>query len=191
MAGLDDLERVEVASLEELREWLAARHEQKESVWLVTFKKAVPDRYVPYGDAVDELLCWGWIDSLVRKLDEERTMTLIAPRKKGSAWSRVNKEKIERLTAAGRIQAAGWAVIERAQADGSWSALDAVEAGEVPEDLAAELRRVSGAQGHWDAFPRSCRRAYLEWLMQAKRPETRAKRLTEIGQMVAAGKRRG
>lgn len=183
MASGDRFARIEIESRAQLRAWLTANHGQADSVWLVIWKKASGDRHVPYGDIVDEVLCFGWIDSLPRKLDAERSMLLISPRKRGSAWSAVNKAKVERLAAADLIHPAGQAVIDAAMADGSWTRLDAVDALLVPPDLEAALAARPGAAENFARFPPSARRGILEWIVQAKRPETRDKRVTETADL--------
>ena len=183
MAG--DHPRVEVASRAELRAWLQGNHTRTTSIWLVTWKKAAVARHVPYSDVVDEALCFGWIDSLPRKLDADRTMVRLSPRKPGSAWSAVNKTKIERLLADGRMTNAGLAAIDRAKADGSWSLLDSSATLSPPPDLAKALTADPAAKLNFDAFPPSVRRAILEWITQAKTPETRARRINETARLAA------
>lgn len=167
------------------RAWLEANHARTEGVWLVTYKKASGRPYLGYDPAVEEALCFGWVDSKPGKLDDERTMLYFAPRKPGSGWSRPNKDRVARLTAAGLMAPAGLAKVEAAKADGSWAALDAVEALEVPPDLAAALDANEAAKTHYEAFPRSAKRGILEWLSNAKRPETRAKRIEETVRLAA------
>ncbi len=190
MAGrLDDLERVQVESIAQWRGWLEERHGQSESVWVVTWKKGSGGRHVPLSEIVDEALCFGWIDSLPRRLDEQRSMLLLSPRRAGSNWSRVNRDKVDRLMSEGRMAPAGLAKVERAKADGTWTALDAVEATEVPADLAAALAAVPEAARSFEAFPRSARRGILEWLATARTQGTRAKRIAEIVAYAAVGLR--
>ncbi len=171
------------------RDWLAANHTRAEGVWLITYKKTAGKPTISYEESVEEALCFGWVDSKGSKLDDERTMLWFAPRKAGSGWSRPNKERVERLIAAGRMTPAGLAKIKAAQADGSWTLLDAVENLEVPDDLAAEFARYPDARAHFDAFPRSARRGILEWIVQAKRPETRAKRIAETARLAQENER--
>jgi uncharacterized protein YdeI (YjbR/CyaY-like superfamily) len=169
----------------EWRAWLEANHARDEGVWLVTYKKGSGKPYLDYDAAVEEALCFGWVDSKPGKLDDERTMLYYAPRKPRSGWSRPNKERVERLIAAGLMAPAGLAKVEAAKADGSWSALDAVEALEVPADLSAALDADPEARRHFDAFPRSAKRGILEWVCAAKKPETRAKRVEETARFAA------
>lgn len=182
-----DFERVEVRSIDELRQWLTEHHNQSESIWLVTWKKRHP-YYLAYGDVVDEALCFGWIDSLPRKLDDERTMHLLSPRKRGSAWSAVNRTKAARLIADARMTAAGLAKIEQAKSDGSWDRLAQVDAIEPPEDLSAAFDKAPrAARDNWNAFSRSSRRGILEWIVLAKRADTRRRRIAETVELAAKG----
>lgn len=174
-----DHAQVEVASRAELRSWLAANHTQADSIWLVTWKKATADKHVPYATIVDEALCFGWIDSLPRKLDATRTMLRLSPRKPGSAWSRVNKDKVAALVAEGLMTPSGLAKIQQAKADGSWDALNEVETQTLPADLSAALAGNANARRHFDAFPRSVKRGILEWIASARQPETRQRRIAE------------
>ncbi len=168
-----ELPHIEVASLSELRDWLSVHHDQPGSVWLVTYKKA-HQAYLPWGEVVEELLCWGWVDSSVRKVDELRMKHLISPRKESSAWSAVNKAIVARLRQSGRMQPSGEAKIAAAQANGMWSFLDDVERLEVPDDLAAAL---GPDRATWDNWTKSIKRAWLEKIKWAKTPTTREKRV--------------
>lgn len=185
--GLEDYDRVEARSRDELRSWLADNHERDEGVWLTTWK-AHTDHYMPWGEMVQELLAWGWVDSTSRRVDEDRTSRLISPRRSGSAWSRINKEHVEELEASGLMAEAGRAVIAAARVDGSWSILDEVEQGIVPDDLAAALDE-RGAREQFDDLPWSTRRATLEWITLAKRDTTRAGRIEQAAQVTAEGGR--
>ena len=181
--------RVEVTSRAEWRAWLAAHHADAPGIWVVTYKKRRAELHVPYDALVEEALCFGWIDSQGRRLDEDRTQLLMTPRKRGSGWSRSNQRRIARLDAAGLLAAPGRAVVEAARADGSWHALDAVEDLVEPQELRDALDGTSGARAHWDAFPRSARRAILEWIASARRAETREKRVRETAELAAQGLR--
>ncbi len=187
--GLEHFDRVEVTDRAEWRDWLTVHHRQADSIWLVTYKAGASKPRVPYGDLVEEALAFGWVDSLPRKLDAERTMLLMSPRKPGSNWSAANKARVEAMTEAGLMHAFGLAQVAAARADGSWSALDSVERLEVPADLAAAFKARPGAQAAWDGFPRSVRRGVLEWIGNAKRPETRARRVAETADKAAKGER--
>jgi uncharacterized protein YdeI (YjbR/CyaY-like superfamily) len=189
MPRLDDLPRIEVTTRAQWRAWLTDHHAQTQSIWLVTYKAGAPQPRVPWDDLVEEALAFGWIDSLPRKLDAGRTMLLMSPRKPGSSWSGVNKARIDRMTAAGLMHPAGLAKIEQAKADGSWSALDAVDRLEVPHDLQAAFEARPGAGEAWAGFPPSARRGILEWIGAARRPETRARRIAETANAAQVGER--
>lgn len=177
--------KVEVESRAQLRAWLTSNHERTESVWLVSYKKAAGKRYLPYDAIVEEALCFGWIDSLPRKLDEMRSMLLLSPRKPGSAWSKANKERVERMIVAGLMTPAGLRKVDTAKQDGAWDMLNDVVAMVVPNDLTDALEATPSAQQCFDAFPPSSKRAILEWIKQAKRPETRARRINETARLAA------
>ena len=189
MSALSTLEQVYVADRAAWRQWLAANHATSPGIWLVFDKKSSrPDR-LAYGDAVEEALCYGWIDSTVRTLDDARYVQLMAPRKPKSTWSRSNKVRVERLIAEGLMAAPGLASIERARANGAWESLDAVEALEVPKDLTKALRALPGAAKNFAAFSPSARKGYLHWISQAKRPETRAHRVAHVAQFSASNQK--
>ena len=133
--------------------WLEDNHGRAEGVWLISYKKATGKPRIEYEEAVEEALCYGWIDSKPNKLDAERSLLWFAPRKSGTGWSKPNKERVARLLAAALMAPAGLAKIEAAQADGSWYALDAVEALEIPADLDQALAGNPTARRYFDAFP--------------------------------------
>jgi uncharacterized protein YdeI (YjbR/CyaY-like superfamily) len=182
-------EELEVTSRAELRDWLALHHLRPTGLWLVTWKKVAGARHLPYAEVVPECLAWGWIDSLPRKKDDLRSMLWIAPRKPGSNWSRVNKAHVATLEAQGLLTPAGRAAVNRAKADGTWDALDAVEDGVIPPDLAAAFAAAPGTAAVWDSWPRSVRRGALEILLNAKRPETRAAKVATIIDCAGRGER--
>lgn len=167
----------------EWRAWLEQNHTRAEGVWLISYKKATGKPRFEYGEAVEEALCFGWIDSKPNKLDEERSLLWFAPRKNGTGWSKPNKERVEKMLRAGLMAHAGLAKVEAAKKDGSWAALDAVEALEIPPDLAKAFKANKTAKGYFEAFPRSVKRGILEWILNAKKPETRAKRVEETARL--------
>ena len=183
--AIDGRAVVTVASRATLRDWLRDNHGQGEGVWLATYKRHHPD-HLPWIEAVAELLCWGWIDAVTRKVDADRSAHLVAPRRAGSAWSAVNKRLVGQARAAGAMTPAGEAKIAAARADGSWTFLDDVEAGLVPDDLAAALGRHRAV---WDGWPRSVTRGTLEWIKTARTKTTRAKRIADVAQSAARGLR--
>ena len=171
------------------RAWLAAHHGRDEGVWLVRYKKATGRPTLTTDDVVEEAIAFGWIDSVPKKLDAERSLLWVSPRQPGSHWSRLSKERAERMEAAGLVAPAGRAAVEAARADGSWSALDDVENLVVPDDLGAALDAHPPARRHWEAFPRSAKRGILEWILTAKRDATRGRRIEETARLAAQGKR--
>lgn len=178
---------VEVRSVEEWRGWLEINHASSGSIWLVTHKASHPDKHVGYAELVEEAIAFGWIDSMPRALDADRSMRRFSPRKPMSGWSKVNKAIAERLIATGRMRPAGLAAIEAAKTNGSWAKLDVVETLLPPPDLLAALVANPPALERFDAFPRSAKRAILEWISSAKTGPTRAKRIAETAEAAAAG----
>lgn len=167
------------------RAWLIEHHATSTGVYLASWRRATGRTGVPYEEAVEEALCVGWVDATQRRLDDERSIQWFAPRRPRSGWARSNKERVERLTAAGLMLPAGIAAVEEAKRRGTWTMLDDVEDLVVPEDLAEALDRTPLAREHWEAFSKSSRRGTLEWIRQAKRPETRAKRIAETVTLAA------
>ena len=162
------------------RDWLAKHHATEKNVWLKLYRKASGTSSVSYDEAVDEALCFGWIDSAVRKGDEEHRVQFFSQRKPKSNWSRINKAKIEKLTMAGLMTDAGQKMVDLAKRTGTWTALDEIESLTTPPDLQTALDANPTARTHFEAFPRSPKRAILEWLLNAKTPETRVKRIAEV-----------
>ena len=190
MAGArDDGERVHPEDAEAWADWLERNHEREDGVWLIFWRKHTGKAELDYDGAVIEALRFGWIDSTGSKLDDDRTMLWFSPRRKGSAWSGPNKKRIAQLEREDRMAPAGINMIEAAKADGSWTRLDEVEKLTVPDDLAAAFGEHPGSREEWDAFPPSARRGILEWIVQAKREPTRAKRVDETARLAASGER--
>jgi len=176
-------------TIAEWRGWLTRHHEDIDGVWLARWKKASGKVPLDYAQIVEEALCFGWIDGVTNTLEDGRQAQLLTPRRRGSGWSPSNKERVERLIADGRMTQAGLRMIEAARADGSWSMQDAAEALIEPSELASALDANPAARRHWDGFPRSPRRALIWWVMSAKRPETRQRRVTTIVEEAAQGRR--
>jgi uncharacterized protein YdeI (YjbR/CyaY-like superfamily) len=170
------------------REWLGANHESSPGIWLVYHKSASPTASITYDEAVEEALCFGWIDSRVKAIDEERFRQRFTPRRPGSTWSKLNKDRVARLVESGAMAPPGWAKIEAARRDGSWSMLDAVEALLEPEDLADALDSVPEARRFFDELAPSLKKPTLWWVVSAKRPETRARRIAIIVERAAEGR---
>lgn len=162
------------------RQWLTDNHATEKSVWLKIYKKTSSTPSITYDEAVDEALCFGWIDSSIKKGDDQHYLQFFAERNPKSNWSRVNKAKVEKLIAAGLMTDAGQAMIDLAKRTDTWTALDDVENLVSQPDLQEQLDANPVAKGHFEAFPRSVKRGMLEWLLNAKTPATRAKRIAEI-----------
>lgn len=173
----DSYEHVLIEDQAQWQAWLDANHGTSPGIWLVTWKKASGRPSVPYDVIVDEALAYGWVDSRPRRIDEYRSARLLTPRKPASNWSARNKARVEQLTADGRMHPAGLAAVAAARANGAWTALDETETLAEPADLAAALDATAGARRYWDAFPRSARRAILEWITNAKTGTTRQARI--------------
>lgn len=178
-----------MASVAAWRSWLVANHASEKSHFLIIYHKesGVPSVYYP--EAVDEALCFGWVDSTPKKRDEQSYYVLFAKRNPKSLWSAVNKAKVERLLAEGRMAAAGLQMVALAKQTGTWTALDGVSALEVPADLEVAFQPFPQARAYFEAFPPSARRGILEWIFTAKQPETRAKRIAETVRLAAQNER--
>lgn len=183
--GVTDITSVHPRTRAEWRAWLETHHATANGAWFVYYKKGTGKPGVRIGDAVEEALCFGWIDSVQRSLDAERTMLRFTPRKPKSGWSKVNKERVGRLIASGLMTPAGLEKVEAAKRDGSWNALDAAERLEIPADLETALAANRTAKRYFDAFPPSSKKIILTWITHAKRPETRAKRVAETVRQAA------
>jgi uncharacterized protein YdeI (YjbR/CyaY-like superfamily) len=167
-------------SREAWRKWLATNGDRPDGLWVVYRKKRSTLTGPLYEDLVEESLCFGWIDSLTRRVDDDRMIQWFSPRRPGGIWSAANKERIARLQSQGMIAAPGMAAIEKAKEDGSWSQTDDVDALIVPPDLAAAFAAAPGAHRGYLALPDSVKRQHLWWIHSAKRPSTRVDRITKL-----------
>lgn len=164
------------------RDWLRENHTREKGIWLLQYNKKSGKPSISWSDAVDEALCYGWIDSLKKKLSEESSIQYFGKRKPKSTWSKINKQKIEKLTAENRMSQAGLDIIIIAKDNGSWEILDSVEELLVPEDLMLELSIRAGAADFFNSLSKSAKKMMLQWLVLAKRLETRQKRIMEIAE---------
>lgn len=176
----DDIEHFCPANPKEWREWLSLNHEQKSAVWLVMYKKSAPAQNLSWGEAVDQALCFGWIDSVKKTVDDTRFKQYFGKRKPNSTWSRINKEKIKKLTKSGAMSAAGLKSVAIAKQNGSWTILDSVENLEIPQDLEHAFQSEPIAKANFLSFSKSIRKGLLYTIVIAKRPETRQKRIDEV-----------
>ncbi len=185
MAALDDAPLVHADDRPTWRAWLEANHASGRGVWLVTWRSRTGRARLDYEAAIEEALCFGWVDSTGGQLDDLRTRLYFAPRKPRSPWAASNKARVERLIADGRMAPAGMAAIERAKANGSWEVLDGPERLEVPDDLAAALDGRPPAARNFAAFTPSARKGLLGWIALAVRPDTRAARVEKVAEAAA------
>jgi uncharacterized protein YdeI (YjbR/CyaY-like superfamily) len=189
MSALTDAPLVEAADRAAWRAWLNVNHATARGAWLVMWRPGSRPNVVDYEAAVEEALCFVWVDSTGGRIDDQRSRLYFAPRKPGSGWAATNKARIERLIADGRMAPAGLAAIERAKANGSWELLDSVERLEVPDDLVAALDARPPAAVNFAAWPPGVRKQALTSLVQARRPETRAERIRKIADAAARNER--
>ncbi|MGV3589610.1 MAG: YdeI/OmpD-associated family protein [Adhaeribacter sp.] len=180
-----EVESICPANQQEWRSWLEENHRSKQAVWLIYYKKKSGNFTISWSEAVDEALCFGWIDSKAKPLDAERFMQFFSKRKPNSVWSKINKEKIKRLIDEGLITPAGYESIRIAKKNGSWTILDEVEELIIPPDLEKAFQIYAGAKDYFLSLSKSVRKSMLQWLVLAKRPETRQKRIDEIAAMAA------
>lgn len=173
--------------VEDWRNWLDKNHLSKSSVWLVFYSKASGKPAITWSDAVDMALCYGWIDSKKIKIDAETSHQFFSKRKAKSTWSKINKEKISKLTASGLMSKAGLEATEIAKKNGSWTLLDEVEGLIVPDDLEKALADKPGSVEFFNGLSKSIRKAMLQWLVLARTPETRQRRIAEIAELASKG----
>jgi uncharacterized protein YdeI (YjbR/CyaY-like superfamily) len=186
LRAVDRAPHVEFASRAEWRSWLEANHATATGVWLVFPRRGRTRSYEP---AVEEALCFGWIDGQAGLVDELRSKLYFAPRRARSVWSAPNKVRFQRMLDAGQVTSAGIAVVERAKSDGSWSVLESADRLDMPADLAAALDRRPPARRNWDAYSQSARRQLLAGILTARRDDTRARRVESIATRAQLGER--
>ncbi|HET8617808.1 MAG TPA: YdeI/OmpD-associated family protein [Acidimicrobiales bacterium] len=171
------------------RAWLTANHDTVRGVWVASWRKASGRDRVAYEELVEEAICFGWIDSTVNTLDDERGLQLMTPRKPKSGWTRLNRDRFAALEAEGRMTDAGHRAAEVARANGWWTIYDTVEDLIEPPDLAELLDASPAARAAWDGFPPSARKQMLWWVVTAGKPATRASRIAKIVSEAEQGRR--
>ncbi|PHN02539.1 YdeI/OmpD-associated family protein [Flavilitoribacter nigricans] len=176
-------------TLADWRAWLAQNHRSEQSVWLILYKKKSERESILWSDAVDVALCFGWIDSKRQTIDEFSYRQFYCRRKPKSPWSKINKEKVQKLIDSGEMRPAGYEAVEIAKANGSWTMLDEAEALIVPEDLETAFQKHPGAKDYYLSLSPSNRKSLLHWIALARRPETRQKRIDEISEHAGRGER--
>lgn len=180
-----DFKIVEPKSRAAWRAWLQKNHTQQESIWLVLAKKDSGLPSLSVEDAVEEALCFGWIDSVPNKVDDKRYKILLSPRKPKSNWSNVNKQRVARLIKAGLMTEPGMKMITLAKKTGTWNALNAIDKLTIPTDLESLFASNPKAATYFEAFPPSVKKGILEWIQNAKTETTRAKRINETVALAA------
>jgi uncharacterized protein YdeI (YjbR/CyaY-like superfamily) len=175
----DRLETVYASDRKSWRKWLEENHLISSGVWLVYYKVKSINPSIRYPEAVKEALCFGWIDSKIKSLDKDRYQQIFTPRKVKSVWSKLNKQYVEELIKQGLMTEAGLKKIEAAKQNGSWTALDEIEALILPTDLKQALEENKIANQNFTAFSNSIKKNVLSWISSAKRPETRSKRIEQ------------
>lgn len=188
MIKTENFNKVEIASREELRSWLKDNHDQQESVWLVTYKKSEPEKYVSRWEVLDELICFGWIDGIRRKLDDKRTMQLIS-RRKVEHWAKTYKERAAKLIDEGKMHESGLKAIQISKSNGLWNFMEDVDNLIVPEDLSQELSKHDGATDFFDSINPSSKRFVLRWIKLAKTEKTRKNRIDKLAKLSAKGEK--
>lgn len=184
----DDAPRIHPQDAQEWRAWLADHHDDPvPGVWVLEWRRASGREPIGYEDLIAVALAYGWIDGTRRTIDDERAEMWFTRRRAGSQWTRLSKERVARLEAAGLMTDAGRAAVDRAKADGTWSLLDEVEDGVVPPDLATAFDAHPGSRERFDTFTRGTRRTILVWIVQARRPQTRADRVRQTAELAAQG----
>ena len=186
MVKTENFIQIEVTSSNELRDWLQKNHTQNESIWLITYKKEVIEKYVSVKEVLDELLCFGWIDGIRRKLDEQRTMQLISPRQV-QHWTKTYKDRFEKLEKAGWMTDAGRQSVALSKEKGLWDFMDDVDNLIKPTDFVQALDVHPPALLNFDAFGASGKRFMLRYIKIAKTPATRARRINEITLLAQQG----
>jgi uncharacterized protein YdeI (YjbR/CyaY-like superfamily) len=188
-----DTQQLYCKTVGQWREWLEQHHSTESVVWLVFYKKGLSDQTFDYDGALDEALCYGWVDSVIKKLDEQRYARKFTPRKETSQWSAINKRRVAQLIAAGRMTPAGMALIEAAKTNGQWDKVFGPPkvGDEVPEELQSALEQNATALKNFEQLAPSLRKRYIVWIVMAKRPETRAQRIKEAVALLEKGEKLG
>jgi uncharacterized protein YdeI (YjbR/CyaY-like superfamily) len=171
------------------RKWLEKNHLRHDSVWVKLYKKGSNKPTINWREAVDEALCFGWIDSIKKTLDDQCSIQFFSKRKPNGTWSKINKEKIEQLIADGKMTSTGMAYIDAAKKNGSWSLLDEVEALIIPKDLEKAFKLNKGSKKYFQALNKSTQKNMLKWIALARQPQTRERRILEIAESAANGER--
>jgi uncharacterized protein YdeI (YjbR/CyaY-like superfamily) len=185
METYKNIPAVAAENRKEWRNWLSKNYAKQNAVWLIIYHKTSAFKSVYYDEAVEEAICFGWIDSIANKRDAESKYQFFAKRKPKSNWSKLNRERAEKMISQGLMTPSGAAMIELAKQTGTWEALVDVQNNTIPDDLAALFKQNKTAFKNFTAFPPSSKRIILEWILNAKKPETRQQRIAETVRLAA------
>lgn len=188
MIKTDSFSKVEITSVHELRDWLTENHKLDQGIWLVTYKKNEGAKYVSREEVLDELLCFGWIDGIRRKLDEKKTMQLITKRR-AQHWSKTYKDRASKLIEQGKMHDAGLEAISISKSSGLWNFMDDVDNLIIPEDLYKELSKIKGVLQFFDSINPSSKRFVLRWVKLAKTEKTRKIRIQKLVELSLKGEK--
>jgi uncharacterized protein YdeI (YjbR/CyaY-like superfamily) len=177
---MKDVEEFCPSDKKDWRDWLELNQNKKDAVWLIFYKKKSPNYNLSWSESVDEALCFGWIDSTKKAIDNEKYRQYFCKRKPKSNWSKINKDKVKTLIDQGLMKEAGYKSIEIAKENGSWTILDKVEALIIPEDLKSVFEKYKGSMEYFNSLSKSVKKQLLYWIVSAKRIETRQKRIQQI-----------
>jgi len=182
MLKTENFKKVEIESQEQLRNWLRLNYSQEEGIWLVTFKKSEKEKYVSRDEVLDELICFGWIDGIRRKLDNTRTMQLISPRRV-QHWAKTYKDRAGKLIKENKMHQSGLDSIKKGKESGLWNFMDDVDNLEIPDDLKTALNKLEGAFDFFDNINNSSKRFVLRWIKLSKTEKTRNIRIAKIAKL--------
>jgi len=184
-----DREEIYVNTRAEWRQWLVQNHQSEQSIWLVCNNQKSNLPVIPWGELVEEALCFGWIDSTRKTIDEFSFKQLFSKRKRNGTWSKVNKEKVQKLIDKGLMTESGYESIKSAKLNGSWTILDEVEELIIPPDLEEAFENHPGSKNYFLSLSKSVRKMMLQWIVLAKRPETRQRRIDEVAECAGQNKK--
>lgn len=184
---INGLETYYPTDRQQWRNWLKKHHSSKGHVWLLYYRKSSGVPTISWSEAVSEALCFGWVDSTKKTIDDQRFIQFFTQRKPKSTWSKINKDKIDELIGQGLMTTAGLDSVNIAKQNGAWDILNDIEGLEIPKDLAKAFRNQRGSKKFFLSLSKSARKSILQWIVLAKRAETREKRIHEIAELAAQG----
>ena len=193
MRSMPGLQTLVVENREAWREWLSANHEEEAEIWLVYYKKASGKTSIEYNESVEEALCFGWVDSIIKKIDEEKYARKFTPRKANSKWSESNIKRVEKMITAGLMTKHGMALVEAAKLSGSWdNPVRPPELSfELPPEFVAALAKNKKAGENFEKLAKTYQKQYIGWIITAKRTGTREKRIRESIELLERGEKLG